>query len=300
MIKNTTFSKILLSNTKNKTCYQPALLRSFSDQKDPKSYSSINQEEVLKFSENSQSWWDPKGPFMPLHSMNPSRVEYIRNIWKNLKYKTLSDQDYNKNPAPFSGSKIVDVGCGGGLLSESLSRLGGQVLGVDASPENIGIARAHMLLDPSFVDGVFSLDYIESTAEKLVEEKKTFDLVTSVEVIEHVENYHEFLKSLADLTSPGGLLVMSTINRTILGRLLCVAIPEYLLNVVPRGTHDYEKFVKPEEISRVLEQVGLKVVDVTGIWYKPISNTWKLQHRNVGPFSDAGIQSNYLISAVKL
>ncbi|PVU92495.1 hypothetical protein BB561_003796 [Smittium simulii] len=259
-------------------------------------YSSFNHEEVHKFSQLSQHWWDVNGPFKPLHAMNPARVSYISQMYsdltKNYSYKNKKDL-WNQSSESLSTAKIVDVGCGGGLL------LGGNVLGIDASAENIHCAQEHAkdLLSGSEKP---QLEYQNILAEDLVAKENQFDIVVSSEVIEHVNNYKLFLDSLTKLTRKNGLLVISTINRTILGKLLCVTLPEHILGMVPKGTHDFTKFIEPNEISSYLNRSGFKVVDISGLIYNPFANNWCVTPSNIGPFIDVTVQANYILAAVKV
>ncbi|KAJ1817470.1 Hexaprenyldihydroxybenzoate methyltransferase, mitochondrial [Coemansia sp. RSA 2675] len=208
---------------------------------------SVTGAELDKFIKDSASWWDTEGPFKYLHTMNRTRTQFIRSHLADLSRlppKETLGRDWIR------GRRVVDIGCGGGLASESLARLGMHVLGVDAARENVEIARIHAQGDPALTD----LAYVQSTAEQL--EERDFDVVVSLEVIEHVADPMGFVKSLVDLAKPGASIFISTMNRTPLAAFIDVFVPEYLLNVVPRGTHDYRKFIKPEELSQMLQAVG--------------------------------------------
>ncbi|CAN1828784.1 Ubiquinone biosynthesis O-methyltransferase, mitochondrial [Linum perenne] len=211
--------------------------------------SSLKEHELAKFSAIADTWWDSEGPFKPLHEMNPTRLAFIRS--------TLC-RHFRKNPQlpkPFEGLRIVDVGCGGGILSEPLARLGATVTGVDAVDKNIKIASLHSDLDPS----TSTIEYICTTAEKLVEEGRQFDAVMALEVIEHVAEPAEFCKSLAALTRPGGAIVISTINRSMRAYAAAIVAAEYILNWLPRGTHQWSSFLTPEELAMILKRSSIDV-----------------------------------------
>jgi ubiquinone biosynthesis O-methyltransferase len=214
-------------------------------------YSSISFEEVQKFSRASKHWWDETGEFGLLHSMNPVRVRYIRDRMRPLDHSSQ----------PLNGTRCLDVGCGGGLLSESLARLGASVTAVDASPENIGIAKAHLQQSS---DRSLKIDYQCTTAEELASRSEKFDAVLSLEVIEHVQNQQEFVANLCHLVKPNGLLFVSTINRTIPSYVGTILVAEYLMGIVPKGTHDYTKYVRPQELSEWIERAGGSIQDVSG------------------------------------
>lgn len=223
---------------------------------------TINQAEVEKFSALADQWWDPKGQFKPLHKFNPVRLAYIRE-------KVLAHfvRDGVKR-APFEGLSLLDVGCGGGLLCEPMSRLGFDVLGVDAAERNIKIASIHA--EKMGAD----VNYAHKTAEQLVEEGQQFDVVLNMEVVEHVDNVPLYLKSCAALVKPGGLLFTATINRTARAYALAIVGAEYVLRWLPKGTHDYSKFLAPEEITSVLEREGLRIKDKCGVTYSPFRDEW--------------------------
>jgi ubiquinone biosynthesis O-methyltransferase len=280
---------------------------------------TISKDEVVKFGKLSHNWWNPRGDFslfitvsclceVPhilldcllvrqlgemklLHLMNPTRVAYIRRHMCELFRRS-------QNVArPLTGLRIVDVGCGAGLLSESLARLGGSVLGIDASEENIDTATFHAKNDPLFLDqnsGELCLSYRCTTPEKLLEvESSLFDAVCCLEVVEHVDNVPTFISSLCTLVKPGGALFLSTINRTTLSFLLTIVGAEYLCNWVPRGTHDWTKYLTPEEIIMLLRQQkdsNMHVVNVTGLRYNPFRMSWH---------ETTDLTVNYILCAVK-
>jgi len=229
--------------------------------------SSIDPAEVERFSRIAAEWWDPKGKFAPLHKFNPVRLGFIRD---QALYRFGRDP---KARRPFEGLRLLDIGCGGGLLSEPMSRLGFQVVGVDASERNIGTASAH-----AAEQGV-EVDYRCSTAEALVEAgEPTFDLILNMEVIEHVADPGEFLRSCAQLLAPGGLMIVATLNRTLKAFALAKVGAEYVLRWVPAGTHDWSKFLKPEELRGFLAREPLAVDGPYGVVFDPLSGRWSQSH----------------------
>ncbi|KAL6062549.1 Hexaprenyldihydroxybenzoate methyltransferase, mitochondrial [Balamuthia mandrillaris] len=243
--------------------------------------SSVDPEEIRRLSDNPQmQWWNPEGHMKPLHRMNPKRVAYIRLcLSKHHVHNPLS-------PVPLKGLNIVDVGCGVGLLSESLARLGGNVLGVDASAPNIETAQRHAEGDPL----LSTLNYRHTTAEQLVQEQKQFDAVCCMEVIEHVNQPDVFLKTLCDLVKPGGSLFLSTINRTMKSYALAILGAEYILGWVPKGTHTWSKFVQPTELAVLLRRHNFTLHEVTGMAYDPLIGQWSVSQ-------DTSV--NYLLWASK-
>ncbi|EYU31619.1 hypothetical protein ABFS82_13G041100 [Erythranthe guttata] len=230
------------------------------------SKSSLNETELKKFAAISETWWDAEGPFKPLHLMNPTRLAFIRS--------TLC-RHFGKDPnstRPFEGLKFVDVGCGGGILSEPLARMGATVTGVDAVEKNIKIAQLHADLDPI----TSSIDYRCTTAEKMVEEQMKFDAVLALEVIEHVAEPAEFCKSLSALTSCGGATLISTINRSMRAYATAIVIAEYVLRWLPRGTHDWSSFLTPEELVLILERASISVQEMAGFVYNPLTGQWSI------------------------
>lgn len=228
--------------------------------------SSLKQHELAKFAAISDTWWDSEGPFKPLHNMNPTRLAFIRS--------TLC-RHFSKDPncaRPFEGLKIVDVGCGGGILSEPLARMGATVTGVDAVEKNINVARLHADLDPE----TSTIKYCCTTAEKLVEEQRKFDAVIALEVIEHVAAPAEFCKSLAALAYPGGATVISTINRSMRAYATAIVAAEYLLNWLPKGTHQWSSFLTPEELVLILQRASINVKEMAGFVYSPLTGRWSL------------------------
>ena len=225
---------------------------------------TINQAEIAKFTAMAEEWWDPKGKFKPLHKFNPVRLSYIRD---NLV------RHFGRDPAsirPFEGISILDVGCGGGLLCEPLTRLGAKVTGIDAAERNIRIAQIHA------EQSGLNVDYRATTSEALVAAGEKYDVVLNMEVVEHVDNVPLYMKSCADLVAPGGLMFTATLNRTARSWALAVIGAEYILRWLPRGTHDWKKFLTPEEINAQLRRNGLSVIDETGVTFNPIADSWGL------------------------
>ncbi|XP_010522064.1 PREDICTED: ubiquinone biosynthesis O-methyltransferase, mitochondrial [Tarenaya hassleriana] len=228
--------------------------------------SSLKQPELAKFSAIADTWWDSEGPFKPLHLMNPTRLAFIRS--------TLC-RHFRRDPTsarPFEGLSFIDVGCGGGILSEPLARLGATVTGVDAVDKNIKIARLHAGLDPA----TSTIEYHCTTAEKLVEEERKFDAVLALEVIEHVANPAEFCKSLSALTSPDGATIVSTINRSMRAYMSAIVAAEYILNWLPKGTHQWTSFLTPEELAMILQRASIDVKEMAGFVYNPLTGRWLL------------------------
>ncbi len=221
--------------------------------------SKEDPEEIAKFESMAHEWWDPDGKFKPLHRINPLRTEYICTQLRQTPHARLD------------GLEILDIGCGGGILSEALSELGAQVTAIDRSTTIIGVAKAHQKESGSQVD------YRVQSVEELAKEKTGgFDAVLAMEVLEHVPDVPEFLKECAVLVKPGGHFFFATLNKTVQAWLLAIVGAEYLLRWLPRGTHDFEKFIKPSELSRWLRHEGISTQDVTGLNYIPWRDAWEL------------------------
>jgi 2-polyprenyl-6-hydroxyphenyl methylase / 3-demethylubiquinone-9 3-methyltransferase len=225
--------------------------------------SSIDPDEVARFSAIAAEWWDPRGKFAPLHKFNPVRLAFIRE-------QALAR--FGRDPKarrPFEGLRLLDIGCGGGLLCEPMARLGFAVTGVDASERNIGTASAH-----ADQQGL-AIDYRAATAEALLAEGAgPFDVVLNMEVIEHVADPGAYLRDCARLTAPGGLMIVATLNRTLKALALAKVGAEYVLRWVPAGTHDWRKFLKPEELEGFLEGEPVRVEGPFGVSYDPLSGRW--------------------------
>lgn len=227
--------------------------------------STILANEPEKFGALAQSWWDPNGPFKPLHRLNPVRLSYIRHQITTLRNLNLSKEEAMAQP--FTGLSVLDIGCGGGLVAEPMARLGGKVTALDASENTLAVARDH-----AAAQGLL-IDYRLSGPENLPPEEG-FDVVLALEVIEHVDDHMLFLRTCAKLVNPGGLLILSTLNRTLKAFLLAKIGAEYIVRWLPKGTHDWRLFMRPSEIAAVLMQEGLKLRDVTGLSYNPLFSLW--------------------------
>ena len=223
---------------------------------------TVDQSEVERFSAMAAEWWDPTGKFKPLHKFSPVRLSYIKE-----KVCERFGRD-PKSAKAFEGLRCLDIGCGGGLLSEPMARLGADVVGADPSTVNIEIAKLHM--QKSGLD----IDYRAETAEELAAAGETFDVVFNMEVVEHVADVPLFLSETARMVRPGGLMFVATINRTLKAYALAIVGAEYVLRWLPKGTHSYEKLVRPEEIQGPLAASGMDIIDRTGVTYNPLSDSW--------------------------
>lgn len=225
---------------------------------------TIDQDEVARFSAMAAEWWNPKGKFRPLHKFNPVRLTYIRDhVAAHFGRDPKSDK-------PLAGLRVLDIGCGGGLLSEPMARMGAEVLGADASQTNVEVASIHAAQSGAEVR------YEAVTSEELAARGERFDVVLNMEVVEHVSDVDLFLSSCAEMVKPGGLMFVATINRTMKARALAIIGAEYVLRWLPRGTHQYEKLVRPEEIETPLNASGMNVIDRTGVFYNPLQDQWNL------------------------
>ena len=225
--------------------------------------SSIDPADVERFSRIAEEWWDPRGKFAPLHKFNPVRLSFIRD---QALYRFKRDPRARR---PFEGLRLLDIGCGGGLLSEPMTRLGFQVTGVDASERNIGTASAH-----AAAQGL-AIDYRAATAEALVEAgEPPFDVILNMEVIEHVPDPGEYLRDCARLLKPGGLMIVATLNRTLKALALAKVGAEYVLRWLPAGTHDWNKFLKPGEIRDLLADAPVTVDGPFGVVFNPLTGRW--------------------------
>lgn len=241
--------------------------------------SSIDPAEVERFSRIAAEWWDPRGKFAPLHRFNPVRLGFIRD---QALYRFQRDP---KARQPFDGLRLLDIGCGGGLLSEPMTRLGFQVTGVDASERNIGTASAHA------AEQGLSIDYRASTAEALVAaDEPAFDVILNMEVIEHVADPGDYLRSCAQLLKPGGLMIVATLNRTLKAFALAKLGAEYILRWLPIGTHDWNKFLTPNELRGFLAGQPVVVDGPFGVVFNPLTGRWTES-------ADVGV--NYMMTVVR-
>ena len=223
---------------------------------------SVNKKEIEKFSKMAAEWWNPEGKFKPLHKFNPIRIKYIKdNIIKNFNLK-------NKTK-PLTGVNILDIGCGGGLLSEPISRLGANVTGIDASDKNIKIAKLHSKKNN------LKIKYFCSSPEKIKIEKK-FDVILNMEIIEHVEDIDFFLKSCSELLKKNGIMFVATINKTFKSYVFAIVGAEYILRWLPIGTHEWEKFVKPEDLKKNLIKYNLILQKFDGMHFNLIEDEWRI------------------------
>jgi len=224
--------------------------------------SSVNKKEIEKFSKMAAEWWNPKGKFKPLHKFNPIRIKYIRdNIVSNFKL------DYTSKP--LKKINILDIGCGGGLLSEPMNRLGANVTGIDASINNIKIAKLHAKKNK------LNINYICTSPEKL-KIKKKFDVILNMEIVEHVEDIEFFLESCSKLLKKDGLMFVATINKTLKSYIFAIVGAEYVLRWLPIGTHEWEKFVKPEELQEIQKKNKLVLNKLDGMQFNMIKDEWRI------------------------
>jgi 2-polyprenyl-6-hydroxyphenyl methylase / 3-demethylubiquinone-9 3-methyltransferase len=243
-------------------------------------HTTVDPAEIERFSRIAGEWWDPTGKFAPLHRLNPLRIGYIRD---------RAAQHWQRDPlsgAPLQGLSLLDIGCGGGLLSEPMARLGAQVTGVDAAARNIGVAALH-----AGKQGL-EIDYRQGTAEALADAGSRFDIVLALEIVEHVADVPLFLRSCGRMVKPGGLLFLSTLNRTAKAWALAIAGGEYILRWLPRGTHDWRKFLKPSEVVNGLGAAGIDAQEIVGVVYSPLSRAWSL--------NKSDLDVNYMLYGTKL
>ena len=223
---------------------------------------TINREEIQKFSDLADEWWDVNGKFKPLHMFNPIRIEYITEKIKQ-EFNLI-----NRNNNFLKDLKILDIGCGGGLISEPLARLGGEVTGIDASEKNIKVAKLHSKKNN------LNINYFNKSPEQLNNSEK-FDIVLNLEVVEHVENVDLYIKSCSNLLKKNGIMFTATLNRTIVSYIKAIVGAEYILRWLPIGTHDWNKFIKPEELEKKLSSANLSTIDVKGLEFNPLFSKWK-------------------------
>ena len=226
--------------------------------------SSINSKEIEKFSKIAQEWWDPDGKFKPLHKFNPTRILYIKeNIIKSF--------NLDQKRTTLKNIKILDIGCGGGLLSEPMSRLGAEVTGIDASKKNISVAKLHAKKNN------LNINYVCSSPEKLKTTKK-FDVILNMEIVEHVEDVNFFLKSCSRLLKKNGIMFVATLNKTLKSYIFAIVGAEYILRWLPIGTHEWEKFVDPKELIDILKKNNLKLDRIDGMKFNLITDKWKISN----------------------
>jgi 2-polyprenyl-6-hydroxyphenyl methylase / 3-demethylubiquinone-9 3-methyltransferase len=240
--------------------------------------SSVDEAEVERFSRLAADWWAPRGPMAALHKFNPVRLAYIRD---------KAAEQFGRDPKKLdclNGLRMLDIGCGGGILSEPLARLGADMIGVDPAEENVEAARAH-----AEEQGV-AIDYRAGTAEALAEAGERFDVVLAMEVVEHVADIELFISTCASMVKPGGLMIAATLNRTLKSFALAIVGAEYVLRWLPRGTHQWDKFVTPQELESAIENTGLRVIGERGVIYNPFADRWQLS-------SDMDV--NYMLVAAR-
>ena len=238
---------------------------------------TINKEEIQKFSNLAEEWWDVQGKFKPLHMFNPVRIEYITEKIKEHFQLDKKKQDFLKN------LNILDIGCGGGLMSEPLARLGGNVTGIDASEKNINVAKIHAEKNN------LKIKYLNKSPENFYELGK-FDIILNLEIVEHVENLDLYIQSCKNLIKKNGIMFTATINRTFASYLKAIIGAEYILRWLPIGTHDWNKFIKPEELEKNLLKKNFKTIDVRGLEFNPLTKKWK---------TSKNLSVNYVICSEK-
>jgi len=223
---------------------------------------TINKKEIEKFSKIAQEWWDPNGKFMPLHKFNPIRIKYIKeNIVTDLKIK--------KKDKPLQGLSILDIGCGGGLLSEPMSRLGAEVVGIDASDQNIKVAKHHLKKNK------LNIKYFNISPEKFKTNQK-FDVILNMEIVEHVDDINFFIEQSSKFLKKSGIMFIATLNQTLKSYIFAIIGAEYILKWLPVGTHDWNKFVKPEILIGICKKNSLSLKKIDGITFNPIFNQWNV------------------------
>jgi 2-polyprenyl-6-hydroxyphenyl methylase/3-demethylubiquinone-9 3-methyltransferase len=240
---------------------------------------TVDPAEIAKFEAMAADWWDPSGKFRPLHMMNPVRLDYIC---------AQIDAEFGRDRRgadPFAGLRILDIGCGGGLLSEPMARLGATVVGADAAERNIPVAKLHA------EQSGLTIDYRHTTAEALAAAGEVFDVVLAMEIVEHVADPQGFVTTCRNLLKPGGLMVMSTINRNAKSFVAAIVGAEWVMRWLPRGTHDWSKFITPDELYGLIRQAGLEPVDRKGFVFNPVSWQWSI--------SDRDLSVNYVTAAVR-
>jgi len=223
---------------------------------------TINKKEIEKFSKIASEWWNPQGKFKPLHKFNPVRIKYIKE--NSIKHFNIKSKNM-----PLKKLKILDIGCGGGLLSEPMSRLGAKVTGIDASQQNINVAKTHSL------EKKLKIKYICSSPEKL-KVKDKFDIILNMEIVEHVDDVNFFIKNCSKFLKRNGIMYIATLNKTLKSYIFAIVGAEYILGWLPIGTHDWQKFIKPSELIGYAEQNSMKIKKIDGVVFNPLNNTWNI------------------------
>jgi len=241
--------------------------------------STVDAGEIAKFEAMAAEWWDPNGKFKPLHMLNPCRLDYI-----TAQIAAEFDRDLGTS-RPFAGLRVLDIGCGGGLLCEPMARLGADVVGADAAERNIPVAQLHA------EQSGLEIDYRHTTAEALAAQGERFDVVLNMEVVEHVPDPAQYLAACASLVRPAGLHLCSTINRNTKSFAMAIVGAEYVMRWLPKGTHEWGKFITPEELYKLLESAGLEPVDRKGYVFNPVSWSWTISARD--------LSVNYVTASVK-
>lgn len=240
---------------------------------------TVDPAEVAKFEAMAAEWWDPNGKFRPLHLMNPCRLDYItRQIAAEFGRDLTAE-------APFAGLRLLDIGCGGGLLAEPMARLGATVVGADAAPRNIPVAQLHA------EQSGLQIDYRHTTAEALAAAGEQFDVVLNMEVVEHVASPLDYLTACRQLLKPGGLMICSTLNRNAKSFMMAIVGAEWVMRWLPKGTHDWAKFITPDELYGLLREAGLDPVDRQGMVFNPLGWSWSISPRD--------LSVNYVTASVK-
>ena len=238
---------------------------------------SVNSKEIKKFSKIAKEWWDPNGKFKPLHKFNPIRISYIKeNIIKTFNIK--------QKKTPLKNIKVLDIGCGGGLLSEPMCRLGAEVTAIDASEKNINVAKMHSKKNN------LKIKYVCTSPEKL-KIKNKYDVILNMEIVEHVEDINFFLKTCSDLLKKNGIMFVATINKTLKSYVFAIVGAEYILRWLPIGTHEWEKFIKPDDLSNILKSNGLKLNQIDGMKFNLLLDKWDIS-------SDKSV--NYIAKFIKV
>lgn len=240
--------------------------------------STVDPAEIEKFRRMAEEWWDPRGKFRPLHRFNPVRLQFLKDrLCRHFGRDPKADR-------PLTGLRLLDIGSGGGLVAEPLTRLGADVVGIDATARNVEVARLHA------AEGGLAIDYRHAAAEELAEAGESFDAVLALEIVEHVASLEAFVAAAARMTKPGGLLVVATLNRTLKAFGLAIVGAEYVLRWLPKGTHDWRKFVRPSELEAAMRASALTLAEIVGVSYNPLLDRWSL---------GSDLDVNYLAVATK-